>query len=891
MAKLEVHMSADPQLRDKTFHLSQNDMVFGRDPSCDVKLFWDGASRKHFSIRGLRCDGTGIPTEWRVVDEANSSNNGVFVNSIRVREAILKDGDLVGLGKGRDVAFGSKISSRNLEYLFCLRTKADRAPHQNRLQTDLASKGAHRQLRGAARHPLHGHIVAGELKERKEIRNEGPAGQTYHPCKARVYPQSWWRASASDSAPTPCELQLQYVYGIRSFDTRDIVHYLDSNHIVYPAASLVVIYDIAHHTQQFFDEHDDDVISIAIHPSKKYIASGQVASLRRRTSEGRPCASVLVWNASTLKRNNRPVEEGGWKSRGVLARDLQHRIHSLDFDRSGRNLVVFGGKSDASAMIVVYEWETGRTLWQLTAATNLVTSVKHNPVIPTQFVQCGDRGVRYWDYATAASNPEAASKSASYLKLTRKPCQGNCVAFTDDGQAAIVGMQNGMIIFFGNKGTEIVGLEHIKDAHDGAVLCLLVCDGLLVSSGQDAYIKVWEFQWAGDHLVKPARLIRQVSVRGYSTKVHESVASVTSMDYMEGKLLCATNTHYVLQISLDQMELTDHRAAFHRSVLTVLNFHSGEARNSYNPGGVGEPARQPWALSGVCAFPLEQSEFICTCGDDCTLRIWNTNIRNLHRLENGRIAVADMGIPGVCCDVSSDGRLVAVGHRGGQFTVWDSSTMLCVLEHARSNRYITIIKFSPDCRYLLVGSREASLVMYDVRYNYKKVSENSSAHTSVILSADFSTDVKYLRSADADGNLIYLSVPELKSSRLSAFDLRDQAWFTHDCHFGWDKQGIWNFGQSLPDMNAVTVYPPKMLLATAEAQGTIRLFRYPAISKSAVHRAYSGHSSGIQGVQFTKDGRYLLSTGGYDVCLFQWKVVDPDAVLGQREPVLGMRAD
>ena len=41
---------------------------------------------------------------------------------------------------------------------------------------------------------------------------------------------------------------------------------------------------------------------------------------------------------------------------------------------------------------------------------------------------------------------------------------------------------------------------------------------------------------------------------------------------------------------------------------------------------------------------------------------------------------ANMGMPGTCCDVSGDGTRIAVGHAGGQFTVWDANVLLCVTD-------------------------------------------------------------------------------------------------------------------------------------------------------------------------------------------------------------------
>jgi hypothetical protein len=50
--------------------------------------------------------------------------------------------------------------------------------------------------------------------------------------------------------------------------------------------------------------------------------------------------------------------------------------------------------------------------------------------------------------------------------------------------------------------------------------------------------------------------------------------------------------------------------------------------------------------------------------------------------------------------------LVAVGHRGGRFTVWDAPSPpqvpRCVLKNTQRTEDITDIKFSPDGRYSIL---------------------------------------------------------------------------------------------------------------------------------------------------------------------------------------------
>lgn len=79
-------------------------------------------------------------------------------------------------------------------------------------------------------------------------------------------------------------------------------------------------------------------------------------------------------------------------------------------------------------------------------------------------------------------------------------------------------------------------------------------------------------------------------------------------------------------------------------------------------------------------------------------------------------------------------------------------------------------------------------------------------------------------------------------------------------------------------------------MATADDSGKIKLFNYPCVIAHAPFRAvvwkdgqaggqglgYTGHSSHVTSVRFSPDGRRVVSIGGHDQAVFQWRV-DPTA--------------
>jgi microtubule-associated protein-like 6 len=106
-------------------------------------------------------------------------------------------------------------------------------------------------------------------------------------------------------------------------------------------------------------------------------------------------------------------------------------------------------------------------------------------------------------------------------------------------------------------------------------------------------------------------------------------------------------------------------------------------------------------------------------------------------------------------------------------------------------------------------------------------------------------------------------------SGASAF--RNETWNTWTCTLGWPVQGIWPPFANGTDINSVDRSPDGIVLATADDFGKVKLFKYPNPVEKSGHQAYMGHSSHVTNVRFLKQGNYLISTGGEDKCIFQWK--------------------
>ncbi|MGE3854620.1 MAG: HD domain-containing phosphohydrolase [Planctomycetota bacterium] len=76
--------------RGEVFHIQTNQkLLFGRDLSCDVQLFDDGVSRKHFIIEGKG--------NHFLIYDLNSAN-GTWVNGSRTTTRILRTGDVLRAG-------------------------------------------------------------------------------------------------------------------------------------------------------------------------------------------------------------------------------------------------------------------------------------------------------------------------------------------------------------------------------------------------------------------------------------------------------------------------------------------------------------------------------------------------------------------------------------------------------------------------------------------------------------------------------------------------------------------------------------------------------------------------------------------------------------------------
>jgi hypothetical protein len=112
-------------------------------------------------------------------------------------------------------------------------------------------------------------------------------------------------------------------------------------------------------------------------------------------------------------------------------------------------------------------------------------------------------------------------------------------------------------------------------------------------------------------------------------------------------------------------------------------------------------------------------------------------------------------------------------------------------------------------------------------------------------------------------------------------------WQTWTCTLGFPVMGIWCDGWDRTDVNAVSRSDDGKLIAFGDDFGKIHLVNAPCLIKHAPRRCYRGHSSHVADISFLKDGHRVVSCGGRDKSVFQYRVVRVFEEGGEAERAAG----
>jgi microtubule-associated protein-like 6 len=146
-------------------------------------------------------------------------------------------------------------------------------------------------------------------------------------------------------------LVLEHAHGFRSFDTRGNLAFTSEDKIIWTTAGVGVVSD-NDLNQSFFNQHHEDIVSMALHPDGDIVATGQMAAKgvtawnKGKNKEGK-LVNMMIWKASTQELIS--------EIHGFHRRAIRH----LEFSKNGTKLLSVG--EDDYNSVAVYDW-TNKTI-------------------------------------------------------------------------------------------------------------------------------------------------------------------------------------------------------------------------------------------------------------------------------------------------------------------------------------------------------------------------------------------------------------------------------------------------------------------------------------------------------------------------------------------------
>ncbi|XP_060014927.1 echinoderm microtubule-associated protein-like 3 isoform X7 [Lagenorhynchus albirostris] len=232
---------------------------------------------------------------------------------------------------------------------------------------------------------------------------------------------------------------------------------------------------------------------------------------------------------------------------------------------------------------------------------------------------------------------------------------------------------------------------------------------------------------------------------------------------------------------------------------------------------------------------------------------------------------------GLCADFHPSGAVVAVGLNTGRWLVLDTETREIVSDITDGNEQLSVVRYSPDGLYLAIGSHDNMIYIYSVSSDGAKSSRfgRCVGHSSFITHLDWSKDGNFIMSNSGDYEILYWDVAGGCKLLRNRYESRDREWATYTCVLGFHVYGVWPDGSDGTDINSLCRSHNERVVAVADDFCKVHLFQYPCARAKAPSLVYGGHGSHVTSVRFTHDDSHLVSLGGKDASIFQWRVLGP----------------
>nr|XP_045007323.1 echinoderm microtubule-associated protein-like 3 isoform X4 [Jaculus jaculus] len=579
--------------------------------------------------------------------------------------------------------------------------------------------------------------------------------------------------------------------------------------------------------------------SLAVHPDGVRVASGQTAGVDK---DGKPLQPVVhIWDSETLLK----LQEIGLGA-------FERGVGALAFSAVDQGAFLCVVDDSNEHMLSVWDCGRGTKLAEIKSTNDSVLAVGFSPRDSSCIVTSGKSHVHFWNWSGGAGVPgngTLARKQGVFGKY-KKPKFIPCFVFLPVGDI-LTGDSEGNILTWGRsisdsktpgrggaKETYVITAQ--AHAHEGSIfaLCLRRDGTVLSGGGRDRRLVQW-----GPGLVA----LQEAEIPEHFGAVRAIAEGLGS------ELLVGTTKNALLRGDLAQ------------GFSPVIQGHTDE-------------------LWGLCTHPF-QNRFL-TCGHDRQLCLWDG--------EGHALAWSiDLKETGLCADFHPSGAVVAVGLNTGRWLVLDTETREIVSDVTDGNEQLSVVRYSPDGLYLAIGSHDNVIYIYSVSSDGAKSSRfgRCMGHSSFITHLDWSKDGNFIMSNSGDYEILYWDVAGGCKQLRNRYESRDREWATYTCVLGFHVYGVWPDGSDGTDINSLCRSHNERVVAVADDFCKVHLFQYPCARAKAPSRMYGGHGSHVTSVRFTHDDSYLVSLGGKDASIFQWRVLSagsqvPAPVTPSRTPSL-----